>query len=150
MNNILTVFFHTGFIFSNFNTIIMTNVDLLKQGYSYFAKGNVPAVIALFDPAIEWRECKGMPFVKGDGVYIGPDAIVKDVFMNLPVYFEGFNIAVDEIFGVDDKVVMKGYYQGINKATGKSFKANATHVWTVKNGLATHFFQAVDTATINS
>jgi ketosteroid isomerase-like protein len=128
----------------------MTNVDLIKQGYSYFATGNVPGVLALFDPAIEWHECKGMPFVKGDGIYTGHDAIVTNVFMNLPVFFDGFNIAVNEIFGVDDKVVMVGYYQGTNKATGKPFKANATHVWTVKDGKAIRFFQAVDTATIIS
>jgi ketosteroid isomerase-like protein len=128
----------------------MTNVELIKQGYSYFATGNVEGVLALFDPAIEWHECKGMPFVKDDGIYIGHQAIVTNVFMNLPVYFDGFNIAVTEIFGVDDKVVMEGYYQGTNKATGNQFKANATHVWTVKNGKATHFFQAADTVTIVS
>jgi len=128
----------------------MTNVDLVKEAYSHFATGNVPAVLALFDPAIEWHECKGMPFVKDDGIYIGPEAIVTKVFMNLPVFFDGFNIAVNEIFGAEDKVVMTGYYQGTNKATGNSFKANATHVWTVKNGKLAHFFQSVDTATVNS
>jgi ketosteroid isomerase-like protein len=126
----------------------MTNVDLVKQAYSSFASGNVAAVLAVFDPAIEWLECKGMPFVKDDGIYNGHEAIVTNVFMNLPVYFDGFNIAVNEIFGADNKVVMVGYYQGTNKATGKPFKANATHVWTVKNGKLTHFFQAVDTVTI--
>jgi uncharacterized protein len=45
---------------------------------------------------------------------------------------------------------MVGYYQGMNIATGNSFKANATHVWTVKNEKLSQFFQAVDTATINS
>lgn len=128
----------------------MTNVDVVKQAYSNFETGNVPAVLALFDPQIEWRECKGMPFVKDDGIYIGPEAVVTKVFMNLPVYFDGFNIAANEIFGVDDKVVMVGYYQGTNKATGHPFKANATHVWTLKDGKMTHFFQAVDAATINS
>lgn len=128
----------------------MTNVDLIKQGYSFFATGNVEGVLGLFDPAIEWNECKGMPFVKDDGIYKGHEAIVKNVFMNLPVYFDGFNISVNELFGADDKVVMVGFYQGTNKATGNSFKANATHVWTIKNGKTVHFFQAVDTATINS
>jgi len=128
----------------------MTNVNVVKQAYSNFETGNVPAVLALFDPQIEWRECKGMPFVKDDGIYIGPEAIVTNVFMNLPVYFDGFNIAANEIFGADDKVVMVGYYQGTNKATGHPFKANATHVWTLKDGKMTHFFQAVDTAAINS
>jgi ketosteroid isomerase-like protein len=116
----------------------MTNVELIKQGYSNFAIGNVEAVLANFHPQIEWNECKGMPFVKGDGLSVGIDAIVTNVFMNLPVYFDGFNIAVNEIFGADDN------------ATGNPFKANATHVWTLKDGKMTHFFQAVDTATINS
>ncbi len=128
----------------------MTNLDVIKQGYAFFETGNVEGVLAQFDNAIEWHECQGMPFVKGDGIYVGHEAIVTNIFMNLPVYFDGFNIAVNEIFGAEDKVVMAGYYQGINKATGKPFKANAIHVWTVKNGKATHFFQAVDTAAINS
>ena len=38
----------------------MTNVDLIKLAYSNFATGNVPGVLSLFDPAIEWHECKGM------------------------------------------------------------------------------------------
>jgi uncharacterized protein len=126
----------------------MANVDIVRLAYSNFATGNVPGVLALFDPAIEWHECKGMPFVDGDGIFTGPDAIVTKVFMNLPVYFDGFNIAVTEIFGTDDKVVMVGYYQGTNKATGNSFKANATHVWTIKDGKLAHFFQAVDTVAI--
>lgn len=70
--------------------------------------------------------------------------------MKLAVYFDGFNIEVKEIFGADDKVVMAGYYRGTNKATGNSFRANATHVWTAKNGKMTHFYQAVDTVSIIS
>ena len=128
----------------------MTNVELVEQAYSNFAEGNVPGVLGIFDPKIEWKECKGMPFVKGDGISIGAEEIVTNVFMNLPVYFDGFNIAVSEIFGAGDKVAMVGYYQGTNKATGNPFKANATHVWTVKNGKLTHFFQAVDTVAIIS
>jgi uncharacterized protein len=128
----------------------MTNVELVEQVYYNFSTGNVPAVLDLFDPAIEWHECKGVPFVKDSGIYIGPQEVVTHVFMHIPEYFDGFNIAVRELFGADDKVVMVGYYQGTNKATGHDFKANATHVWTVKNGKLAHFFQAVDTATINS
>lgn len=124
----------------------MTNVDLVKQVYSHLATGNVPAALALFDPAIQWHECKGMPFINGNGIFTGPEAVVANVFMQLPVSYDGFNVAVTEIFGADDKVVMVGYYQGTNRATGNDFKANATHVWTVKNGKMSHFFQAVDTA----
>jgi hypothetical protein len=127
----------------------MTNTDLVKQVYTLFSTGNIPAALGLFDPAIEWHECKGMAFVTGDGIFTGPEAVVTNVFMQIPVYIDGFNIEVAEIFGADDKVVMKGYYQGTNKATGNAFKANATHIWTVANSKLTHFFQAVDTAVMN-
>jgi ketosteroid isomerase-like protein len=128
----------------------MSNVELVKEAYSNFATGNVAGALALFDPEIEWLECKGMPFIDGDGIFKGPEAVLKNVFMQLPVSFDGFNISVKEIFASDDKVVMVGYYQGTNKATGNAFKANATHVWTVVNGKLAHFFQAVDTVTIVS
>jgi uncharacterized protein len=131
-------------------TTTMTNVDLVKQAYSNFATGNVEAVLAIFDPAIEWNECKGMPFMKDDSTFKGIQAVVTNVFMNLPVYFDGFNISVNQIFGAEDKVVMVGHYMGKNKATGHPFKANATHVWTIKNGKVTYLFQAVDTATLVS
>ena len=128
----------------------MTNVEIVTKGYSDFSTGNVEAVIAIWDPEIEGHESKGMPFVNGDGIYKGHEAVVANVLMQLPVYFDGFNIEVTEIFGADDKVVMVGYYRGTNKATGNPFEANATQVWTVKNGKMTHFFQAADTVTIIS
>ena len=63
----------------------MSNVDLVKQAYSHFATGNVPGVLAMFDPSIKWLECKGMPFVKDDGIYTGPEAIVTNVFIRTSI-----------------------------------------------------------------
>ena len=126
----------------------MDNVELVKQGYQYFAEGNVEAVLELFHPEMEWNECQGFPYVSGDGLFIGPNAVVQNVFAKIPEYMDGFQIDVQELFGSGDKVVMVGHYKGVWKATGKEFKANATHVWTVKDEKATHFFQAVDTAEI--
>jgi len=126
----------------------MNNVELIKKGYQYFAEGNVEAVLDLFHPEMEWNECKGFPYVTGDGLFIGPNAVVQNVFAKIPENFDGFHIDVQELFGSGDKVVMVGQYKGVWKATGKEFKANAAHVWTVKDGKATHMFQAVDTAEI--
>lgn len=126
----------------------MDNVELLKQGYKKFAEGKVEEVLAMYHPEIEWDECTGFPYVSGDGIYIGPAAVVQGVLMKIPEYMENFQVEIREIFGSGDKVVMQGYYTGIWKETGKTFKANAAHIWTVKDGLATHFFQTVDTAEI--
>ena len=126
----------------------MTNLEIIKQSYADFATGNLEGVLAVYDPSIEWHECKSFPYSVGDGIYTGIQAIIANVFSHLPVYFNGFNIQVTEIFGADDKVVMAGYYQGTYQPTGHSFKANATHVWTLQNGKVIRFFQAVDTAAI--
>ena len=126
----------------------MNNVDLVKKGYQNFAEGNIEAVLGLFHPEVVWDECTGFPYVSGDGIYIGPNAIVQGVFAQIPENYEGFQVEIRELFGSGDKVVMVGYYTGTWKETGKAFKANATHVWTIKDGKATHFFQAVDTAEI--
>ncbi len=126
----------------------MNNVELVTKGYQNFAEGNVEAVLALFHPEVEWNGCIGFPYISGDGLFIGPDAVAQNVFAKIPEHYEGFDIDIQELFGSGDKVVMVGYYKGVWKATGKEYKANATHVWTLKDGKATHFFQAVDTAEI--
>lgn len=126
----------------------MNNVELLKQGYQNFASGNVEAVIALWSPDIIWDECIGFPFVKGDGRYIGAKSIVEGIFAHIPEYYEDFNIDITDFIDGGDKVVMVGFYTGTWKPTGKIFKANATHTWTLKDGKVLSFFQAVDSATI--
>ena len=126
----------------------MNNVELVTKGYQNFAAGNIEEVLALFAPDVEWNECKGFPYVSGDGLFIGPDAIAQNVFAKIPENYDGFDIVIQELFGSGDKVVMVGYYKGVWKATGKDYMANATHVWTLKDGKATHHFQAVDTAEI--
>lgn len=126
----------------------MKNLDLLKQMYNDFATGNIPGVIAIWEPDMIWDECTGFPYVHGDGIYVGAQAIIENVFAKIPENFDGFNIEVTDFVDGGDKIVMVGYYAGTWKASGKKFKANATHTWTFKNGKITHFFQAVDTAEI--
>jgi ketosteroid isomerase-like protein len=126
----------------------MDNVELVKQGYQHFAEGNIEAVLELFHPEMEWDECTGFPYITGNGLFVGPNEVVQNVFAKIPENMDGFHVDARELFGSGDKVVMVGHYKGVWKETGKEFKANATHVWTVKDGKATHFFQAVDTAEI--
>lgn len=126
----------------------MKNIDLAKTGYEKFAEGDIEGVLAMFDHKMEWHECNGFPFIEGDGVFKGPEAVAKGVFSKIPEHYDDFNIEIEELIECGDRVIMAGYYRGTWKATGKKFKANAVHVWSVKNEKLTRFFQAVDTATI--
>jgi len=47
----------------------MKNLDLAKSGYKKFAEGDIEGVLSLFDSTMEWHECKGFPFIKGEGVF---------------------------------------------------------------------------------
>lgn len=126
----------------------MSNLDLLKKGYSDFAAGNINAVVENWLPDIVWVECIGFPHIHGDATFVGPQAIIEGIFAILPEHFEDFNIEIDDFVDGGDKIVMVGYYTGTWKATGKKFKANATHTWTFKDGKVAHYIQAVDTAEI--
>ena len=126
----------------------MDNVSLLKQAYQNFAEGNIEAVVAVMHKDIEWNEAKSFPYPAGNGVVRGPQNVVKEIFAQIPVYYENFHIDIQDLIGSGDKVVMEGFYKGIWKETGKTFKANAVHIWNVKDGKVTRYFQAVDTAEI--
>lgn len=126
----------------------MTNLEFIQDGYKKFADQDIEGVLAKFHSEMKWHECNGFPFIEGDGIYVGPESIAQNIFAMIPEYYDGFHINVTEFIATGDKVVMQGFYEGTWKETGKKFKANAVHVWTLKNGKATHFFQAVDTAAI--
>ncbi len=126
----------------------MSNLDFLKQGYQLFAEGNIEAVLAMWHDDIEWHQCAGFPYVQTDGKYKGKPEIVEHIFSNIPKHYDNFNIEIVDFVDAGDKIVMVGYYTGTWKPSGKSFKANATHTWTFRDGKTASFFQAVDTATI--
>ena len=128
----------------------MSNLDLLKQGYKDFSEGNIEAAVSNWSPDIVWEECTGFPHIEGDGIFNGLQSVLEGGFALIPEQFENFGIEIEDFVDGGDKIVMVGYYSGIWKATGKSFKAKATHTWTFKDGKPVHFFQAVDTAAIIS
>nr|WP_319266949.1 nuclear transport factor 2 family protein [uncultured Draconibacterium sp.] len=126
----------------------MSNLDTLKEGYQNFAEGNIEAVLSMWDEKIVWHACTGLPYIKGDGVFIGPQDVLANVLANIPEHFDDFSIEISDFIDGGDKIVMEGFYTGVYKSTNKRFKANATHTWTFKNGKPAVFFQAVDTALI--
>jgi ketosteroid isomerase-like protein len=127
---------------------MMSNLDLVKSAYDFFAAGKVPAVLKMFASDVVWLQCPGFPWIEGDGNFTGAEAIVKNVFAPIPKQYDGFVIDVVDFIDGGDKVVMEGYYTGVYKATGKAFRANAAHIWTIKDGKAARIFQCVDVATI--
>ena len=124
----------------------MDNVEIVKSAYEAFGRGDLPAILASFDPEIEWREAEGTPFKPDGKPWIGADAIVQNLFVRLVTEWDDFTITPHAFHGAGETVVVEARYTGTCKATGLSLDAQVCHLWTLRDGKATHYQQYVDTA----
>ena len=126
---------------------MVDNLAVIRDVYSAFARGDVPAVLALLAPEIRWTEAEGFPY---GGTYSGPQAVLQGVFMRLGTEWEGYAAVPHEFIVQGDKVVALGLYSGKFNATGKKFEAPFAHVWTLRDGKAVTFQQFTDTALVQA
>ena len=124
----------------------MSNVERVRQVYSDFAAGNVEQVLGAMHPQIEWREAEGNPYQPNGAPWIGPEAVVQNLFVPLGTDWDGFTTHPKEFHDAGDTVVVEARYTGTHKETGKSLDAQVCHVWRVAEGKLTSFQQYVDTA----
>ena len=121
-----------------------TNKEIISTAYDHFAQGDVPAVLAVMHPEIEWTEAEGWPLYSG--TLVGPQAIVEGVFMRLGEIGDNFALHVDQLVAEDDTVVALGTYTWNRKDSGEPAEVKMAHVWTLADGKVTRFQQHVDTA----
>lgn len=122
-----------------------TNGDVVKGLYAAFARGDVPAVLGLFDPKIEWREADGFQYADGNP-YVGPQAVAEGVFQRLVSDVDQFSATPENFIDAGDTVVVEGRYKGKMKATGTLIDAQFAHVWVLREGRILRFQQYTDTS----
>lgn len=123
----------------------MTNKELIQKLYENFASGDVAAVTAAFADDIAWTEADGFPLA---GTYIGPQAVVENVFMRLGEFSDNWGVVVDRLVADGDMVVALGKYTWNNKKSGEPCEVRMAHVWRLADGKAISFLQHVDTAKV--
>jgi uncharacterized protein len=121
-----------------------TNKEIISSAYESFAKGDVPAVLALMDPQIEWTLAEGWPLY--EGTLVGPQAVVDRVFMRLGEIGENFALHIDQLVAEDETVVALGRYTWNRNDSGEPAEVKMAHVWTLAAGKVTAYHQHVDTA----
>jgi len=124
----------------------MAGADLLRGLYEAFGRGDIAAVLGAMDPAISWHQAEGNPYKVDGGAWIGPNAIVENLFVKLGTEWDGFTVTPARFSESGDRVIVEGRYTGTYKATGKSIDAQFCHIWNVKDGKVTAFQQYTDTA----
>lgn len=91
-----------------------TNVAIVASVYENFAKGDIPAVLAVLDPEIEWVE-NSQQFVPWHGTHHGPDAVVSGVFMAVMANFDEFAVVPERFHDAGDTVVVEGRAVAVTK-----------------------------------
>ena len=61
---------------------------------------------------------------------------------------EVFEVRAETTLAEGDDVVVRGWYHGTHRESGRSFRARFVHWWTVRDGLVTAFEQLCDTALV--
>jgi ketosteroid isomerase-like protein len=126
----------------------MNNVTLMKNVYEAFGRGEIPTVLGAMSPSIRWHQAEGNPYNPSGDAWVGPDAVLNNLFMKLGGEWDGFTVNTKSFHGAGDSVIVEGRYSGTYKATGKRIDAQFCHVWDVKDGKVTRFQQYLDTAQI--
>ena len=97
-------------------------------------------------PGIKWYEAESNPYMPSGEAWVGPDALLNNLFMRIGAEWDGFAVHPKSFYGAGDSVIVEARYSGTYKATGKNMDAQVCHVWDVKDGKVTRFQQYVDAA----
>ena len=124
----------------------MEGIELIRHVYALFGRGDIPQLVALFDPRIEWRQAEGNPVEPSGTPWIGPDEVTEKLFKQIGINWDDFTITPLRFHDASGMVVVEGRYTGVFKATGRHLDAQMCHVWTLRGGKVTAFQQYVDTA----
>ncbi len=111
------------------------NVAIVASIYANFASGDIPAVMAVLAPDIEWVEAtqENLPH---HGTHRGPAEVAEKVFQMVYEHFEEFAVIPEHIHDAGEVVVVEGRATGKTRA-GAVLDAPAAWVWTVRDGRVT-------------
>ncbi|MCB0598410.1 MAG: ester cyclase [Lewinellaceae bacterium] len=121
------------------------NVAVVDGLYQSFAKGDVPAVLAVMDANIVWNEAESFPYAD-QNPYIGPEAVLNGVFARIGAEWEYWNLTDIQLHDMSNNQVLAALrYKAKHKTTGKTIDSQTAHLWTLKDGKIVAFQQFTDT-----
>lgn len=118
-----------------------SNLDIIRATYEGPSEENGRHLLQALAPDAVWVEAEGFPYA---GAYVGPEAIVANVFQRLATEWIGYRAEVESYVVDGDQVVAFGTYSGTYKATGHSMRAAFAHHYSLRNGKIVRMVQYVD------
>ncbi|MEW6582132.1 MAG: nuclear transport factor 2 family protein [Actinomycetota bacterium] len=126
---------------------VQADVELLRNAYDAFARRDLPAVLDIMHPDIEWVIPAGASF---GGVHRGHVSAVRKVLMSAPADGNAFRTEPEEFLEAGGAVVVLGNHRGRVGGDGAEFEIPFAHVWELRDGLVVRCRSYVDTAQLNA
>jgi len=118
-------------------------LDLVRAFYAAIAGGDVPTVLSLLHPDLEWTEAEGFPYYSG--TWRRPEDVVEKLLAPLMRDWERFAATPNEFVSDGDRIISLGTYSGKSKATGKIMRAPFAHAWQIADSKLRRFDMYTDT-----
>ena len=121
------------------------NIALVQKVYGHFAKGEVEAILAATDPAVEWISGGSREDFPTLGARKGIEGAAS-FFKDVAEHDEFTSFEPRQMIAMGDMVVAQGHYGITVKSTGKHLEGDWAHAFTIKNGRCVKFQEYTDTA----
>ena len=112
------------------------NSDLIRGGYAAFARGDIAAVLAILDEDVLWHVPGHGPISRD---YRGQGEVLGFFGRFMELCDRTFRIQIDDVLANSERVVVLCTESA--QRLGRSWSSPQVHVWSVKNGRATVFWQ---------
>lgn len=121
------------------------NINLVKEAYADFEKGDIQALISKITDDVEWVIPGPPEILPTAGKINGPEA-VAEFFSKLGETEDVELFEPKEYIAQGDKVVAISNYRARIKSTGRTAETELVHIFTVREGKISHFQEFFDTA----
>ena len=123
-----------------------TPTQLVRRFYEALGRGDIPTILTVLDPNVEWTEAERFPYY--GGTWHSPQAVIDNLLLPIARDWEDFSARVDDFVARDDRVVAFGTYSGTYRQTGRSMSAPFAHSWTIRDEKVSRFAMYTDTAKV--
>jgi len=121
---------------------VQKNVQIVKDGFAAYGRGDMQGLLALFADDIEWIvPGEGWPLA---GIYRG-QAGVADFVQKISEMLEISSFEPREFVAEGDRVLVVGFDRGRVRTTNRTFENNWVIAFTVRNGKVTNAREYFDT-----
>lgn len=122
-----------------------SNINLVRQLYAAFGKGDMAALLSGMSADIAWHSGGRVSDYPGFGARKGHKE-VEEFFKIIAENNDFVHFTPREFYAADDKVFVLGDYEMTLRKSGKTFASDWAHIFTIRDGKVAGFREFLDTA----